>query len=324
MASLRIMRAYCIELREVVTITQARIEFLSREPLLTKFHFLCSDEKCREKGVRVIGVNYRENAQESVKHVTAHYREQDTHLPGCEWQHEDDTEGADGLLPGESEDTARKRKARRKLNDFIDVFDPTDHDGTKPAGTEKPPIDCGGIGVPASGGNQARENNDCELTGVNRTNDLERLVESFRDAKEKLTDEEFSTLELQVKGIGKIKLKHYFQRLNYAKTWSTQRIIYGGAILDKRYGQGFRLKFYDTVEGKPVSLYVSPSMMKEYRHRKYLDGILSKVDEVRFLRVYALGHFEDAPNESDGLNLVISHLRHLAIVLGPTKNKATQ
>ena len=149
------------------------------------------------------------------------------------------------------------------------------------------------------------------------------MVESFREAKDKLSIEELSAVELQVKGIGKFKLTNFFIQMRYAKVWTKQRIVFGGATLIKRYGeglfQGVRFKFYDKVEGKPVSLYISQTMMKEYRHRKYIDSILSKANEVRYFTVYAHGHFEAAENENHGINLVVSHLRHLAIVLGPAK-----
>lgn len=165
------------------------------------------------------------------------------------------------------------------------------------------------------------------MPGLTKTSDLERLVESFREAKETLTTDEFSGLELQIKGIGKMKLTQYFQRLSTAKTSTTLRIVYGGATLVKRYGKndsyarGFLFQFYDKVEGKRVSLYVSQTTMEQYRHRKYIDDIISKGDQVRYFTIYVLGHFEPAEDERRGLNLVVSDLRHFVIVLGPAKTE---
>jgi len=328
MAHRRITRAYCVELQEVVTITQARKEFLAMDPHPEKFHFLCSDQRCRDCGVKVTGVRYRENAQESVKLKTAHFRENDKHLPTCEWEEPPEEEDTNGLLPGETEDAARRRRARRKLNDFIDVFDPCDEDDssyvtTKGASGAGANSDSGSA---ANGNDRCRKDDDSDFPGVTKTSDLERLVECFREAKETLTPEEFAELEIMVKGVGRIKLSHYFKRLSYAKKSTTQNVIYGGAkTLVKRYGsgksytQGFLFKFYDKVEGGPVSLYVSPAMMREYRHRKYIDDIILKADKVRYFTIYALGSFEPAKTEYHGLNLTISQLRQLVIVLGPEK-----
>jgi hypothetical protein len=328
MAHHRITRAYCVELQEVVTITQARKEFLAMEPRLEKFHFLCSDQQCRDVGVEVTGVLYRENAQESVKHKAAHFREKDKHLPSCEWEVPSEEEDEKGLLQGETEDAARRRRARRKLNDFIDVFDPYSDDisiqVTAPVGFS--PLASGSSDGAINTGDRHGGKDDSDFPGVTRTNDLERLVECYREAKETLPPDEFSELEIVVKGLGRIKLCNYFKRLSYARSSTVQHVVYGGVkTAIKRYGkgesytQGFLLKFFDQIEGKPVSLYVSPAMMQEYRYRKYIDGILKKADQVRYFTIYAMGHFEPAPNEYHGLNLIITKLRQLAIVLGPEK-----
>lgn len=321
----RITRAYCIELKEVVTITQARKKFLSMDPRPIKFHFLCSDEKCRKEKIRVIGVNYKENAQELVIHRAAHFREHDSHLLGCEWEKPPEEEDSNGLLPGETEEAARKRRARRKLSNFIDIFDPSDDDDHSQdqieSGNHKNVDFNSLVEKPCL----TKKEQDSHLPGATKTSDLERLVESFREAKETLTSKEFSELELKIKGIGKMRLAQYFQRLSTVQASTTQRVIYGGATLVKRYGKndsharGFLFQFYDKVEGKRVSLYVSQAMMKQYHHRKYIDDIISKDDQVRYFTIYVLGHFEPADDERRSLNLVVSDLRHFVIVLGPAK-----
>ncbi len=66
-------------------------------------------------------------------------------------------------------------------------------------------------------------------------------------------------------------------------------MLYGGASLVKRYGIGFKLKFFDNVGGLPVFLYVSPQALAEYRYKRYLDHILTHEDKANYFRVFAIG-----------------------------------
>ena len=55
-----------------------------------------------------------------------------------------------------------------------------------------------------------------------------------------------------------------------------RQVFYGGADLVRRYGapsrpQGFRFKFRDRIDGKPVFLYVAPETLQGYPHRRYLE-----------------------------------------------------
>lgn len=315
---IRITRAYCVELERTITVNEARREFLSLDPPIDRFNFLCSDEKCRVKGTRVIGVNYRESAREDTKFVTAHFRLQDEHQADCEWVRlPAESENIEGLLPGETQSIAHMRKTRKKLTDFIDIFDPrVDAPFTKPeksVGNDQ----SSDQSVSAKDSIRAQKSETSGEVGLTKTNDLERLVETYLEAKSILSIEECRQLELRIVSDGKIRLMDYFCHLSHAKMNSENRVFYGGAKL-KRYGLGFRFDFFDKIDGDSVSLYVPANMMETYRHKRYIETILSQAPDVRYFTVYALGRFEPGPDRKP-INLVVKDLRHLAIVLGPRK-----
>ena len=73
MSTIKIQRAYCVELDEIVSIDTARREYFSLLPnRRIRFNFLCSDQLCRfhnENGVRVTGVNYNKLCEEKTTGV---------------------------------------------------------------------------------------------------------------------------------------------------------------------------------------------------------------------------------------------------------------
>lgn len=325
---MRITRAFCIDLNDVVTIDTARREFLSIDPTPARFRFLCSDDACRKAGVVVTGVAYASNAEEGSKHVAAHFRAHnpEKHLPACEWRQAARGDASDKPLPGETDEDARQRIMRRKLTDFVLSFDPTDRD----EGGGEPGSDSGnegGDGEAGSGGHQRppKPRTENPPGGHASTRSLERLVETYRQARVKLSDEEFRALVLRVKKIGVLPLGEYFHPLARCSEATADRIIYGGATLSDRYpkndGRGFKLKFYDKIDNLPVYLYVSQADVDAYRHRRYLCGIIDKIPAHRFVRVFANGVIRRSPS-GKSFSVELSHPRHLALVLAEPKGHA--
>jgi hypothetical protein len=314
-----ITRAFCVELQAELSIVAARREYFSQETPRTRFSFLCSTEACRERGVKITGVRYDVKPQENPTFVAAHFRANPNyeHTAECEWVDEDAVE--DVVVADETEDQSALRKAKRKLDDYIDVFDPSIKEKTKSEPVvalsdqvRKPELQ---PREPVS--EKARPPKPSET----RTNNFERLVDSFRQAQAQLTKEEFSLLTLRVPGQGDTTLRAYFRHIKFAQTGDERRVLYGGALVE-RYGTGFKFKFFDRLQGKLVTLYVSPAQMQAYRSARYISELLSHADEVRFFTVFALGTLVASPS-GKSFSVVIEDLRHLAIVLGPAK-EATQ
>ncbi|WP_449117256.1 ATPase [Pseudomonas viridiflava] len=316
-----ITRAFCVELQQEMSIAGARREYFSQEPPRKRFEFLCSNEACRAMGAKVTGVRYDVKPQDNPTFVAAHFRANPhyDHHPDCEWVDTDADEPVEE--PVEANDPqAALRKAKRKLDDYIDVFDPTikepakEKSGVEKAGSPAPAPAVSTAPVPPAEPKAPRYSET-------RTNNLERLVDSYRQARAELSPEEFKLLKLRIPGQGELSLRSYFRHIKYAQLGDNGRVLYGGGLVEQRYGQGFKFKFFDRLEGKLVTLYVSPAQMQAYRSSRYISELLSHADQVKFFTVYALGTLTKSPS-GKSFSVEVDDLRHLAIVLGPEKEPA--
>jgi hypothetical protein len=311
-----ITRAFCVELQQELSIVAARREYFSQEPPRARFNFLCSSEPCRAQGVKITGVRYDVKPQEHPTFVAAHFRANPNyeHHADCEWVDEADAAEDKPALDEDKPQTAL-RAIKRKLDDYIDVFDPAPKERTRsapsadqpePSPKERP------ISAPPASPSSNRK-----PPAETRTNNLERLVDSFRQAQATLSKEEFALLTLRVPGQGEMTLRSYFRHIKFAQLGGERRVLYGGGLVE-RYGTGFKFKFFDRLQGKLVTLYVSPAQMQAYRSSRYISELLNHADEVRFFTVFALGTLADSPS-GKSVSVEIDDLRHLAIVLGPAR-----
>ncbi|WP_122710302.1 ATPase [Pseudomonas viridiflava] len=317
-----ITRAFCVELQQEMSIAGARREYFSQELPRKRFEFLCSNEACRKMGAKVTGVRYDVKPQDNPTFVAAHFRANPhyDHHPDCEWVDADADDPVEEQVDT-NDPQAALRKAKRKLDDYIDVFDPTikepakEKSGVEKAGNPAPPAAVSTAPVPPAEPKAPRYSET-------RTNNLERLVDSYRQARAELSPEEFKLLKLRIPGQGELSLRSYFRHIKYAQLGDNGRVLYGGGLVEQRYGQGFKFKFFDRLEGKLVTLYVSPAQMLAYRSSRYISELLSHADEVKFFTVYALGTLTKSPS-GKSFSVEVDDLRHLAIVLGPQKEPAT-
>lgn len=316
-----ITRAFCVELQQEMSIAGARREYFSQELPRKRFEFLCSNEACRAMGAKVTGVRYDVKPQDNPTFIAAHFRANPhyDHHPDCEWVDADADEPVEEQVDT-NDPQAALRKAKRKLDDYIDVFDPTikepakEKSGVEKAGSPAPPAAVSTAPVPPAEPKAPRYSET-------RTNNLERLVDSYRQARAELSPEEFKLLKLRIPGQGELSLRSYFRHIKYAQLGDNGRVLYGGGLVEQRYGQGFKFKFFDRLEGKLVTLYVSPAQMLAYRSSRYISELLSHADEVKFFTVYALGTLTKSPS-GKSFSVEVDDLRHLAIVLGPQKEPA--
>ncbi|MEE4158062.1 ATPase [Pseudomonas viridiflava] len=316
-----ITRAFCVELQQEMSIAGARREYFSQELPRKRFEFLCSNEACRAMGAKVTGVRYDVKPQDNPTFVAAHFRANPhyDHHPDCEWVDADADDPVEEQVDT-NDPQAALRKAKRKLDDYIDVFDPTikepakEKSGVEKAGNPAPPAAVSTAPVPPAEPKAPRYSET-------RTNNLERLVDSYRQARAELSPEEFKLLKLRIPGQGELSLRSYFRHIKYAQLGDNGRVLYGGGLVEQRYGQGFKFKFFDRLESKLVTLYVSPAQMQAYRSSRYISELLSHADEVKFFTVYALGTLTKS-SSGKSFSVEVDDLRHLAIVLGSEKEPA--
>lgn len=121
MSKTKVLFAYCHELDRCISIDEARTEFFLRKPYdRQRFSFSCSDRNCN---VIISGVNCHVKAEDGKKFKVAHFRSPHPHNLGCEWMKF--SEEVNQLSqPSETETDYIERKARQKLNDFINCFVP--------------------------------------------------------------------------------------------------------------------------------------------------------------------------------------------------------
>jgi hypothetical protein len=286
-------------------------------PPRIRFDFLCSEEACRALGAKITATNYDKHPQDT--HKAAHFslNPRYSHADTCEWIIDHDEEGPDGRLRGESEDDARRRRAKSKLDDYIDAFDPMLEAKASDAIDEI--SDSDQVEARTVLNRSADRPTTARASKDNKTSDFERLVESYRQAKKELDDEEFRSLKLRIKGQGEVSLRWYFQHIKYAKLGATDRVLMGGGdLLAKRYGKGFKIQFRDKIDDKPVFLYISSEQMMGYKSQRYIEDLLSLADTVRFYTVFALGRIVLSPS-TKSIGLEVNELRHLVLVPGKKK-----
>lgn len=317
-ANKSITRAFCVELQEELSIAAARREYFSREEPRQRFEFLCSTEACRKLGAKITGVRYDVKPQDNPTFVSAHFRANPhyEHHADCEWIDEDSQDEQLASDAVETEPQTRVRKAKRKLDDYIDVFDPTLKKTTRqklgPIDAVTPELSSTGIDQPEPVPSITQR-----PRSETRTNNLERLVDSYRQAKAQLALEDFKLLTLKIPGQGELPLRSYFRHIKYAQLGDNGRVLFGGGLVE-RYGLGFRFRFFDRLDAKLVTLYVSPAQMKAYRSSRYISELLSHADEVKFFTIYVLGEVSASPS-GKSISVQVEDLRHLVVVLGPAK-----
>lgn len=247
MSKTKVLFAYCHELGRCLSIDEARTEFFSRKPEERKrFTFSCSDRNC---DVTISGVNYHVKAEDGEKFKAAHFRSPHPHKFGCEWL--EFTEDADqDRRPDESEADFTERKAKQKLTDYINCFDPSIDD---PDGEPSDPVK---LVTPV---HTRKTVGDDDKTGTNeeprwsrytRTNQLQRLIDTWQEAKETLPQGEFRALRLRIMHHDQVYLHEYITHIQRGLANPYSGVIYGGGTLMHRYGRGFLINFFDKHEGK--------------------------------------------------------------------------
>jgi hypothetical protein len=246
----RITEAFCLQLKRIVSIEEARATFEHTGRAFDEYDFRCAEHCCRKHDVRIIGVNYRAHGDGTPRYVDHHFRRWDPHEPECRYYLPDhlDHEHAAPVSGAHAQ-----RHAPLAI-DRLPIFDPRPRQA--PAFDENAG-EGGGHGAADTGEELRRRSalGDELAARPRRTRSLETLVDTYRDAR---TSPNFHTLELQVIGKGTIPLRSYVLPVVCARPKTRGRILYGGAYYVRDYGEGFKLRFIDRLAGARLYVYVSP------------------------------------------------------------------
>lgn len=311
---MKVLFAYCNELKRSVSIDEARVEYFALEELKRKrFTFTCDDHDC---GVTITGVNYHLKAEEDKTFITAHFSSRTPHRPECEWRKFTD-EREQGQRRDESDADYKERKLKSLLRDYVDSFDPfiADDDKAVNTGTEYPAQSRSNVSSLAERKEQEGEPGKSRYT---RTNQLQRFLDTWLEAKNKLKKEEFNALTINIVNHGRVPYAEYVTHISKGLHNQHNGVIFGGATDFKPFGDGFRLRFYDKAEGKKVILYVDKKIVGRSRQGRYVRDILNTPD-IQYFKVYLLNPTFSDRTDAGGnpvINLEITDLRQMVVYLG--------
>jgi hypothetical protein len=321
MKPIQITHAYCLELKREVTITEARREYMCLPEGTPRFRFICSMNACwdesLESGVVIAGVNYDSLAEEAEKFVTAHFKrtKKGVHRVGCLWTC---IEPAADVHTTDVDERA-VRTARQKVTDLVTVFDPR----VKSQNNHQNNPDLKESDKKTLAENFANHAFNTSrvpaISGETRTSDLQRLVDSYLEAKVRLTENEFERLPLKLVGQRRTTYKHYFSHI---KSGHHTGVMYGDAVHIGDFGEGFKLRFLDLRNSLKIILYISKTQMNAYVHAKYLRKIVDELKKTRsYVTVYALGTLSQVTHsQTQQFELHVADLNYLALVLGANPN----
>ncbi|MEO5523425.1 hypothetical protein ABI309_11640 [Citrobacter youngae] len=311
MSKTKVLFAYCHELDRCISIDEARAEFFSIKPLdRQRFTFSCSDRNCN---VIISGVNYHVKAEDGKKFKVAHFRSPHPHNLRCEWMQFSE-EANQPRQANETEADYTERKARQKLNDFINYFDPCADERDSGQKKSVQLTSLSQVNNPVKYDDFSNYESH-KWSRYTRTNQLQRLVDTWQEAKKTLTYDEFITLRLRVTNYGKVYFHEYITHIQKGLKNQYAGVIFGGGSLVKRYGRGFLIQFFDKYNDKPIRLYIDKNLMEKGRFGNYIDDIL-ETENVRYFRVFLLNPEVSEKKDRTGkpvINIEISNLRQLAI-----------
>ncbi|MFZ7283257.1 hypothetical protein ACLSZW_06160 [Avibacterium avium] len=288
--------AYCIQLKRDVPITEARTEFLNQSHW-KRFDFLCSTESCKAKGIKIVGVNYQIHPSDDHRNPP-HYRtspgQKELHCSDCYLSHD-----LNHQLPGETSDEFKLRKERAKLNDYVDEFNFTQRDlpsATSSSHTQSRASNCD------SRQEDLREITQKPYSRYAKTTQLVRLVESYLDSKNKLSNTMFKKLPLKVEGSSIKYLYQYFYGIKKGIEYKKHCVYMGNAIL-KQTNEGIHCQFIETIwenqkpngyNRLPIYLKISQNVLDNYRYKRaLLDHIKTNTYSEKQFRIFFIPNQED-------------------------------
>lgn len=288
-----IQEAYCIQLERVVSITEARTEFLDRSPC-KRFQFLCSTESCRQRGVKIIGVNYDHFPDEIKQSPHFKYRSDNnqSHSPDCQW-----IQSVTEKLAGESDEEYKVRKARSRLHDYIDEFQlPEDKSELQDKITKS--SQSTSQSTTSRTTSTSTQSNQQQKQYV-KTSQLMRLVETYLDAKKTLSDDDFISLPLKVADSNVKYLYQYFRRTENAIRDKRKCVCIGEVeLFESEDWLYFKLRkpYQESETTPPIPIYlgIKKTTLEKYRYRRMLR---SHIDSNTYNRKYFKVYF--IPQETD-------------------------
>lgn len=286
----KITRAYCIELEKNLTINEAYYESTKNGLPHKKLSFLCTDKNCQERGVKIIGVVYDKLPSE--RKVVPYFRRDHKgidHHNECEWFLNHQYYAYENMHENETEDEAKIRRIKYKLNDIIELYDPSSKKTIK---TEESDLLNLSEKLNYNYLKETKQNEDFQKRLYrNSTTVFNRLVQHHYDLQKTFTSiEDFKKIKLYVVGIGETTWFEYFRVVKYISLNNQDKmpkITFGWINKNiKRYKTGFKIYLISKINNHSVSLYIPSIQIDKYKHRKHILDILEKKDTFSKITAY--------------------------------------
>ncbi|MGR3807796.1 hypothetical protein [Pasteurella testudinis] len=294
-----IQEAYCIELGRVVSIVEARYEFLSQNTPRkhAEYHFLCSTESCRTAGVKITGACYKELPEEHK--VSPYYKysgkNNNPHCSDCEWLTHKIKK-----YQNESDKEFKVRKSRAKLHDYIDEFhiSPREDDDTITQKSDRKTHSAETIAVSKNTIQKSITLNN--FPKIVKTGMLARLIEYYLNARLQFGKTDiWWDLPLKVPGTSISHLHQFFRRTEVAISQHLFCVCIGNVKLketDSAFYFIFRKGFKNADMDKETPIYVTinKSIFNQYRYRRMLRAQIDKNPyPEKFFKIYFIPKIQD-------------------------------
>ncbi|MDH3001460.1 hypothetical protein A1D23_13015 [Chelonobacter oris] len=295
-----IREAYCIELDRVISIIEARHEFLSQTipRRYSEYHFLCSTESCRAAGVKISGACYKELPEEHKVSPYYKYSERNNkpHCADCEWVTYKIEKYA-----GESDKEFKLRKSRAKLHDYIDEFQllATKNEGVITKKSDRM-IQSTEINLETKNSISKSSVVLKNSSKIVKTSMLARLVEYYLNARAQFSKTPiWWELPLKVTGKPISCLHEFFRKTEVAISKHLFCVCIGDVIL-KETDSDFYFKFQKGFKNKeidkeiPICIKITKNSFEQYRYRRMFRAQIDKNPYSRKLfKIYFIPKTQD-------------------------------
>lgn len=297
-------RAYCIELKRIITPYTARELYFDEDGEFfgTKLNFQCEDKECRKELISV--GTYREKKTKRA----LHFRSKDAkeHICNCN----DESKDKSGKKLGKDDSF----KVTKFPEEFI--LNPPK---TKNMGGSINEID-------EEEGNKSNKATNSAGLGIStkynkyRISSFEHLVDCFTSGDEKILKNQNLTINGKTKNFVK-----FFKPVKYYK--DEEGLIYYGKVGSiKKYGKNYSIYFEDRVhidgEYKHISIYITEELIDKFSRRKLfrqqLDDLIENINDVN-INCYFVGVYPEVKTykvndiEKTSISVDLEDLRHFVL-----------
>ena len=305
---LRIRRAFCVELSRSVSIDEARLAFALGDQKVDAYRFVCAEPACQDRNVRISGVNYRVDAVTGRKILENHFRRWDLHFPGCMY-----AEGEKDLSEIELHRGSGGVQGHMTPleSDLVAIYNPGGPD-KKSADDERARNDGTSSGSVVLAKEVLRGDHYPHGARLRYATELGELVDTYREARLRLDRSELQKRMLRIVGHGSLSIGDLFVPVRRARFTDRLRVLYGGAVLWKQYPRGFRLRFFDRVDGLPVFVYVPGESLRDSPAAVEILVRVRAMHKGEYSITYVFGGLEAKP-DGRSFSCVVRDLRHLVL-----------